>query len=60
MSQLKFLELRQERKCLETAGKNGLSFPWNQSVTKLTSVSCAALKLLTFTSPMASRMWDSG
>lgn len=56
--QLKFLELRQNRKLGEAEAKNGPSSVWNQNLTKSSLCSCAWLKFAILTSPRASRAGD--
>lgn len=56
--QLRFLELRQNRKLGDGVAKNGRNFVQNQSWTKGLLCSCAWLKLEIFTSARASRAFS--
>lgn len=56
--QLKFLELRQNRKLGDAEARNGPSSVWNQNLTKASLCSCAWLKFAILSSPRASRAGD--
>ena len=56
--QLKFLALRQYRKLVDGAAKNGRIFVLNHSLTKELFCSCAWLKLAILTSPRAPSTCD--